>query len=180
MIELDGTDNKSKLGANGILAVSLAVARVRCAQRSGVPGDADAQCLACACSAVSEHMQRRPPCAFLQPPVQPHGCSLPARAPAAQAGAAEKGVPLYKHIADLAGNTKLVLPVPSFNIINGGVHAGNALAFQEFMIMPTGASSFAEAMRVRSRTAAAAAAAAARGAAPGCPCCSAHRTCPAV
>lgn len=42
-----------------------------------------------------------------------------------------------------------ILPVPSFNIINGGVHAGNALAFQEFMIMPTGASSFAEAMRVR-------------------------------
>ena len=71
--------------------------------------------------------------------------------PAAQAGAAEKGVPLYKHIADLAGNSKLVLPVPSFNIINGGVHAGNALAFQEFMIMPTGASSFAEAMRVRRR-----------------------------
>ncbi|KAI7836164.1 hypothetical protein COHA_009931 [Chlorella ohadii] len=93
MIELDGTDNKSKLGANGILAVSLAVAR---------------------------------------------------------AGAAEKGVPLYKHIADLAGNSKLILPVPSFNIINGGVHAGNALAFQEFMIMPTGASSFAEAMRMGS------------------------------
>lgn len=38
----------------------------------------------------------------------------------AQAGAAEKGVPLYKHIADLAGNPKLVLPVPAFNIINGG------------------------------------------------------------
>jgi enolase len=68
----------------------------------------------------------------------------------ARAGAAEKGVPLYKHIADLAGNTKLVLPVPAFNIINGGVHAGNALAFQEFMIMPTGASSFAEAMKMGS------------------------------
>ena len=92
MIELDGTPNKSKLGANGILAVSLAVAR---------------------------------------------------------AGAAEKGVPLYRHIADLAGNSKVILPVPSFNIINGGVHAGNALAFQEFMIMPTGAASFAEAMQVR-------------------------------
>jgi hypothetical protein len=39
-------------------------------------------------------------------------------------------VPLYQHIADLAGNSKVVLPVPSFNIINGGVHAGNALAFQ--------------------------------------------------
>ena len=47
-----------------------------------------------------------------------------------QAGAAEKGVPLYKHLADLAGNKKLILPVPSFNIINGGSHAGNALAMQ--------------------------------------------------
>lgn len=142
-------------------------------------------------------------CAVRVPPAQPH--CRPARCVATlQAGAAEKGVPLYRHIADLAGNTKLVrprpcacrraehacaalasvclggrfpapnpthvlgsnpcaaprlpacllcprqvLPVPSFNIINGGVHAGNALAFQEFMIMPTGASSFAEAMRVR-------------------------------
>lgn len=94
MRDLDGTPNKANLGANAILAVSLAVAR---------------------------------------------------------AGAAEKGVPLYKHIADLAGNTKLVLPVPSFNIINGGCHAGNALAFQEFMIMPVGASSFAEAMQVGAR-----------------------------
>lgn len=89
MIELDGTDNKGKLGANAILAVSMAVTK---------------------------------------------------------AGAAEKGVPLYKHIADLAGNTKLVLPVPSFNIINGGSHAGNALAMQEFMILPVGATSFTEAM----------------------------------
>lgn len=47
-----------------------------------------------------------------------------------QAGAAEKGVPLYQHLADLAGNKKLVLPVPAFNIINGGSHAGNALAMQ--------------------------------------------------
>lgn len=91
MIALDGTENKGKLGANAILAVSMAVAK---------------------------------------------------------AGAAEKGVPLYKHIADLAGNTKLVLPVPSFNIINGGSHAGNALAMQEFMILPIGASSFSEAMRM--------------------------------
>jgi len=45
-------------------------------------------------------------------------------------------VPLYKHIADLAGNTKLVLPVPAFNVINGGSHAGNKLAMQEFMILP--------------------------------------------
>jgi enolase len=91
MIALDGTENKGKLGANAILAVSMAVAK---------------------------------------------------------AGAAEKGVPLYRHIADLAGNTKLVLPVPSFNIINGGSHAGNALAMQEFMILPIGASSFSEAMRM--------------------------------
>lgn len=93
MIEIDGTPNKANMGANAILAVSLAVAR---------------------------------------------------------AGAAEKGVPLYKHISDLSGNTKLILPVPSFNIINGGMHAGNALAFQEFMIMPTGASSFSEAMKMGS------------------------------
>lgn len=91
MRALDGTDNKGKLGANAILAVSMAVCK---------------------------------------------------------AGAAEKGVPLYKHIADLAGNSKLVLPVPSFNIINGGSHAGNALAMQEFMILPIGASSFSEAMRM--------------------------------
>jgi enolase len=91
--DLDGTDNKGKLGANAILAVSMAVAK---------------------------------------------------------AGAAEKGVPLYKHIADLAGNPKLVLPVPAFNVINGGSHAGNALAMQEFMILPTGAASFTEAMRMGS------------------------------
>ncbi|KAL6762020.1 enolase [Haematococcus lacustris] len=91
MRELDGTHNKGKLGANAILAVSMAVCK---------------------------------------------------------AGAAEKGVPLYKHIADLAGNSKLYLPVPSFNIINGGSHAGNALAMQEFMILPVGASSFSEAMRM--------------------------------
>ena len=93
MIELDGTKNKGKLGANAILAVSMAVSK---------------------------------------------------------AGAAEKGVPLYKHIADLAGNGKLVLPVPAFNVINGGAHAGNKLAMQEFMILPVGASTFAEAMRMGS------------------------------
>lgn len=92
LINLDGTDNKSKLGANAILGVSLAVSK---------------------------------------------------------AGAAEKGVPLYVHFADLAGSKKpFVLPVPSFNVINGGEHAGNKLAMQEFMIMPTGASSFAEAMKI--------------------------------
>ena len=50
--------------------------------------------------------------------------------PLQQAGAAAKGVPLYQHIANLAGNPRPVLPVPSFNVINGGVHAGNALAPQ--------------------------------------------------
>ncbi|KAI4899323.1 hypothetical protein NFI96_011848 [Prochilodus magdalenae] len=91
MLDMDGTDNKSKFGANAILGVSLAVCK---------------------------------------------------------AGAAEKGVPLYRHIADLAGNPEVILPVPAFNVINGGSHAGNKLAMQEFMILPVGASSFKEAMRV--------------------------------
>lgn len=96
--ELDGTKNdwgwcKSKLGANAILAVSLAVAR---------------------------------------------------------AGAHTLKIPLYKYLAQLAGrNTeKFTLPVPSFNVINGGTHAGNGLPFQEFMILPTGASTFREAMQI--------------------------------
>jgi len=93
MKELDGTENKGKLGANAILAVSMAICK---------------------------------------------------------AGAAEKDVPLYQHIADLAGNKKLVLPVPAFNIINGGSHAGNALAMQEFMILPIGAATFSEALRMGS------------------------------
>jgi len=91
MLDLDGTPNKTNLGANAILGVSLAISK---------------------------------------------------------AGAAAKGVPLYQHYADLAGNTQLVLPVPSFNVINGGSHAGNKLAFQEFMVLPTGASTFSEAMRI--------------------------------
>jgi len=65
-----------------------------------------------------------------------------------KAGAAAKGVPLYRHIADLAGKKDVLLPVPAFNIINGGSHAGNKLAMQEFMILPVGASSFSEAMRM--------------------------------
>lgn len=91
MIDLDGTENKSKLGANAILGVSLAVCK---------------------------------------------------------AGAAQKGVPLYRHIADLAGNADVILPCPALNVINGGTHAGNKLAMQEFMILPTGATSFREAMRM--------------------------------
>lgn len=94
-----------------------------------------------------------------------------------KAGAAEKGVPLYRHIADLAGNRDLVLPVPvspcakmqffqtqktkynlsislicaltqAFNVINGGSHAGNRLAMQEFMVLPVGAESFRDALRM--------------------------------
>ncbi|CAH1773765.1 unnamed protein product [Owenia fusiformis] len=93
MLDLDGTENKSKFGANAILGVSLAVAK---------------------------------------------------------AGAAAKGVPLYRHLADLAGNKDVILPVPAFNVINGGSHAGNKLAMQEFMILPTGAKNFTEAMRMGS------------------------------
>jgi len=78
MIKLDGTKNKSKLGANAILPVSMAVAR---------------------------------------------------------AGAAVNKISLYQHISNISGN-KLNIPLPSFNIINGGVHAKNQLDFQEFMVMP--------------------------------------------
>lgn len=67
-----------------------------------------------------------------------------------KAGAAHKGVPLYRHIADLAGVKEVMMPVPAFNVINGGSHAGNKLAMQEFMILPTGAANFTEAMRMGS------------------------------
>merc|ERR1712020_695282 len=67
-----------------------------------------------------------------------------------KAGAAHKGVPLYRHIADLAGIKEVMMPVPALNIINGGSHAGNKLAMQEFMILPTGASTFSEAMKMGS------------------------------
>lgn len=93
MLELDGTLNKSKLGANAILGVSLSVCR---------------------------------------------------------AGAGAKGVPLYKHIQELSGTKELVMPVPAFNVINGGSHAGNSLAMQEFMILPVGATSFSEAFQMGS------------------------------
>lgn len=68
----------------------------------------------------------------------------------AKAGAGAKKVPLYRHLADLAGNTvsPMTMPVPCFNVINGGEHAGNKLAFQEFFVIPTGASSFKEAMQI--------------------------------
>jgi len=67
-----------------------------------------------------------------------------------KAGAAELGIPLYRHLANLANYKEVILPVPAFNVINGGSHAGNKLAMQEFMILPTGASSFTEAMRMGS------------------------------
>ncbi|MCU7554858.1 phosphopyruvate hydratase [Alteromonas sp. ASW11-19] len=92
MISLDGTENKEKLGANAILAVSLAVAK---------------------------------------------------------AAAAEKGVALYEHIADLNGTSgKYSMPVPMMNIINGGEHADNNVDIQEFMVQPVGAASFKEALRM--------------------------------
>ncbi len=90
MIELDGTESKSRLGANGILAVSLACAR---------------------------------------------------------AAAADARQPLYRHLNGLAGGVPMQMPVPMMNIINGGAHADNNIDFQEFMILPVGAASFAEALR---------------------------------
>jgi len=67
-----------------------------------------------------------------------------------KAGAAAKKIPLYQHYAELAGNNvpKYTMPVPCFNVINGGSHAGNKLAFQEYFVIPTGAKSFAEAMQI--------------------------------
>lgn len=91
MMALDGTETKSRLGANAILAVSLVVAK---------------------------------------------------------AGAAKKGVPLYRHISDMANVTTIILPVPHFVILMGGTLSSNNLPFQEYMIMPTGAASFKEAMKI--------------------------------
>jgi len=88
LCDLDGTATKSRLGANAILAVSMAVAR---------------------------------------------------------AGAAVAGLPLYRYLGGAAAAT---LPMPMLNIINGGAHAGNNLDIQEFMIMPVGGATFAEALRM--------------------------------
>jgi enolase len=88
MIELDGTPNKGKLGANAILAVSMATAR---------------------------------------------------------AAANDLGLPLYRY---LGGPMARVLPVPMMNILNGGAHATNTVDFQEYMVVPVGAESFAEALRM--------------------------------
>ena len=88
LIELDGTANKSRLGANAVLGVSLA---------------------------------------------------------AAHATAAARGLPLWRH---LGGEAASILPVPMMNVLNGGAHADNSVDFQEFMIVPCGAHSFSECMRV--------------------------------
>lgn len=63
-----------------------------------------------------------------------------------------QNVPVYRWVASLANNPTLTLPVPAFNVLNGGKHAGNKLAFQEFMVLPIGATSFAEALRMGSET----------------------------
>jgi enolase len=78
---------------------------------------------------------------------------LPVSMALARAGAAAAKLPLYAYIATLAGRapeSACVLPIPAFNVINGGEHAGNQLAMQEFMILPVGAASFSEAMRMGS------------------------------
>src|ERR671920_528133 len=88
LVELDGTPNKARLGANAILGVSLA---------------------------------------------------------AAHAAAAEEGLPLWRY---LGGEAAHVLPVPMMNVLNGGAHADNKVDFQEFMVVPVGAASFAECLRM--------------------------------
>jgi enolase len=68
---------------------------------------------------------------------------------ASKAGAGVQGIPLWKHYAQLGGNpVPETLPVPCFNVINGGEHAGNKLPFQEFFVIPTGAADFSEAMEI--------------------------------
>eukprot|EP00121_Abeoforma_whisleri_P001170 Awhi_evm1s1037 len=69
-----------------------------------------------------------------------------------RAAAAAAGQPLYKFLNEFAGSPKMVMPVPCFNVINGGVHAGNQLAPQEFFFIPTGAATFTEAMKMGSET----------------------------
>ena len=91
MIDLDGTPNKARFGANAILAVSLAVAK---------------------------------------------------------AAALQQKLPLYRYMANLAGNTEFTLPLPMMNIINGGKHAAGSTDIQEFMIMPVGATSFSHCIQI--------------------------------
>ncbi len=72
------------------------------------------------------------------------GCSLAI----ARAAAAERKIPLYAYLAEIAGNRNLVLPLPMCNIINGGAHSDAPIDFQEFMIAPTGAKNFSEGLRM--------------------------------
>jgi enolase len=67
---------------------------------------------------------------------------------AARADAAAGSIPLYRHIGELYGNGRFTLPVPMMNILNGGAHADSSVDFQEFMVMPVGAASFSEALRI--------------------------------
>ena len=67
---------------------------------------------------------------------------------ALKADAAAQQLPLYRHIGALYGNQRYTLPVPMMNILNGGAHADSSVDFQEFMVMPVGAESFAEALRI--------------------------------
>src|SRR5215211_2089544 len=67
---------------------------------------------------------------------------------ALRADAASRRAPLYAHVAELYGNSRFTLPVPMMNILNGGAHADSSVDFQEFMVMPVGAGSFAEALRI--------------------------------
>jgi enolase len=67
---------------------------------------------------------------------------------ALRADAASRRAPLYAHVAELYGNSRFTLPVPMMNILNGGAHADSSVDFQEFMVMPVGAASFAEALRI--------------------------------
>ena len=67
---------------------------------------------------------------------------------AARASAAAAGIPLYRHFGTLYGNDRFTLPVPMMNILNGGAHADSSVDFQEFMVVPVGAGSFAEALRM--------------------------------
>jgi enolase len=67
---------------------------------------------------------------------------------ALRADAASRRLPLYGHVAELYGNDRFTLPVPMMNILNGGAHADSSVDFQEFMVMPVGAPSFAEALRI--------------------------------
>jgi enolase len=67
---------------------------------------------------------------------------------ALRAEATHKGVPLYRHIGDLYGNRTFTLPAPMMNILNGGAHADSSVDFQEFMVMPVGAATFADALRM--------------------------------